>query len=80
MRVVVATLGGVLGYQLESWLYPAALASLGDTPGAAQLAHAVAITWMIPLLAIPVVLTLAVPETAGRELEEISRRQIDELG
>lgn len=72
MRLVVATLGGVSGYQIESLLYPFALASLGDAPGAAQLAHAVAITWMLPVLVLPALLSLWIPETAGRELEDIS--------
>jgi putative MFS transporter len=71
-RLVVATLGGYVGYQTEGRLYPAALASLGDVPGAEQLAHAVAITWMLPLLIVPALLVLVIPETAGRELEDVS--------
>ena len=66
------TLGGFTGYQLESLLYPAALESLGAAPGAAQLAHSVAITWLLPLLVIPALTIFLIPETAGRELEEIS--------
>jgi putative MFS transporter len=77
MRLVVATLGGFTGYQLESMLYPAALESLGTVAGAEQLAHSVAITWLLPLLLIPALLTLSVPETAGRELEEISPERTD---
>jgi len=72
MRLVVATLGGVSGYYLEGLLYPSALASLGDVAGAEQLAHGVAITWLLPLLLIPALGMFLIPETAGRELEDIS--------
>jgi putative MFS transporter len=72
LRLVVATLGGFLGYQTESLLYPAALASIAGTPGAEQLAHAVAISWMLPFLVVPLLTIFLLPETAGRELEEIS--------
>ena len=72
MRLVMATLGGFSGYQLESLLYPAALESLGGFAGAEQLAHSVAISWLLPLLAIPVLTVFFLPETAGRELEEVS--------
>ena len=72
MRLVTATLGGFTGYQVESLLYPSALASLGEVPGAEQLAHAVAITWLIPMLSVPALLSIFLPETAGRELEDIS--------
>jgi len=72
MRLTVATLGGFTGYQLESLLYPAALESIAGVPGAEQLAHTVAITWLLPLLVIPALLVILIPETAGRELEDIS--------
>jgi len=72
MRLVVATLGGYTGYRLQGAFYPAAVASLGGVPEAAQLAHGVAITWLLPLLVIPAATVFWLPETAGRELEEIS--------
>ena len=72
MRLVMATLGGFGGYMAESMIYPYALASLGDVPGAAQLAHGVAITWMLPLLVVAALMLALVPETAGRELEDIA--------
>lgn len=72
MRLVMATLGGGAGYAAESMIYPYALASLGDVPGAAQLAHGVAITWMLPLLFVAALMLSLVPETAGRELEDIA--------
>jgi MFS family permease len=72
VRLLLASLGGYLGYMAESALYPAALASLGDTPGAEALAHSVAITWMLPVIAIPAVAIFFLPETAGRELEDVS--------
>ena len=72
MRLVMATLGGFGGYTAESMIYPYALASLGDVPGAAQLAHGVAITWMLPLLVAAALMLALVPETAGRELEDIA--------
>lgn len=61
VRAAVGTLGGVAGLGLESVLY-------GITGS-----HAEAITWMLPALLIPpVVMWLAVPETARRVLEEVS--------
>ncbi len=61
LRGVMGTLGGVFGLTLESWIYPYA----GS--------HAMAILWMLPALLIPpVVIKFAIPETAGRTLEEIS--------
>lgn len=72
MRLVVATLGGFTGYQLESALYPAALEFVGGIAGAEQLAHAVAISWLLPLLVIPILTVFLLPETAGRELDEVS--------
>lgn len=77
MRLVVATLGGYGGYRAQGALYPLALASLGDTPHAAQLAHGVAITWLLPFLVIPAVSIFFLPETAGRELEEISPEPVE---
>lgn len=77
-RLMVATLGGFTGYQIESALYPAALESLAGVPGAEQLAHAVAITWLLPLLLVPALMVFLIPETAGRELEEISPESSDE--
>lgn len=79
MRLVVATLGGYAGYRAQGLLYPAALASLGSVPGADQLAHGVAITWLLPLLVIPACSVFLLPETAGRELEEISPERNDPL-
>ena len=76
MRLAMATLGGGAGYYAESMIYPYALASLGGTEGAAQLAHAVAITWMLPLLLVPLLLLATIPETAGRELEEIAPERV----
>jgi putative MFS transporter len=61
VRAATATLGGSAGLWLESWLYPLA----GS--------HAAAITWMLCLSWIaPLVVVLLLPETARRELEEIS--------
>ncbi|MBW2242007.1 MAG: MFS transporter [Deltaproteobacteria bacterium] len=61
VRAAIGTLGGVAGLALESVLY-------GITGS-----HAQAITWMLPVLAIPpLVVWFAIPETAGRSLEEIS--------
>ena len=77
MRLVVATLGGYTGYRLQGALYPAAVASLSGVPEAAQLAHGVAITWLLPLLVIPAVTVFWLPETSGRELEEISPERGD---
>jgi len=77
-RLTVATLGGFTGYQIESALYSSALESLAGVPGAEQLAHAVAITWLLPLLLVPAIMVFLIPETAGRELEEISPERSDE--
>lgn len=61
MRAVVATLGGVAGLAVEGPLYGLA----GS--------HALAITWMTPVLILPPLLILGfLPETAARELEEVS--------
>jgi MFS family permease len=61
IRMLAATLGGSLGLALESVLYDA----LGS--------HTAAITALLPGLAIGVaVVWLGIPETAGRELEEVS--------
>jgi len=61
VRAMASTLAGSLGLWLESVLYPIA----GS--------HALALTWMLPALALPlVVVTLRVPETALRELEQIA--------
>ncbi len=61
VRTVVATLGGVTGLALEGGLY--------ELAGS----HAAAIIWMTPVLVLPpLVIGLFLPETARRELEEIS--------
>lgn len=61
MRLTVGTLGGVLGLALEGNLYTLA----GS--------HAAAITWMAPVVLIsPIAVALLLPETASRELEDIS--------
>ncbi len=61
VRAAVGTVAGSTGLWLEGWIYPMA----GS--------HAAAITWMLGLAWIaPVVILLLLPETAGRELEEIS--------
>jgi len=61
MRAVVATLGGVAGLSLEGPLY--------EIVGS----HAAAITWLVPVLVLPpIVVATLLPETAARELEDIS--------
>lgn len=61
LRIVVATLGGSAGLALESVLYGV----LGS--------HAAAITALLPALLVAALLVwLTIPETAGRELEEVS--------
>ena len=61
VRGALGALGGVLGLVLESSLY----AMTGS--------HSQAILWMLPALLIPpFVAWWAIPETAGRKLEEIS--------
>jgi putative MFS transporter len=61
LRMVVATLGGSAGLALESMLYGV----LGS--------HAAAITALLPALLVAAALVwLTIPETAGRELEEVS--------
>jgi hypothetical protein len=61
VRATTSTLAGSLGLWLESQLYPLA----GS--------HAVAISWMLPALAIPLaVVALRMPETSARELEHIA--------
>jgi MFS family permease len=61
VRGIVGTLGGVAGLAIEGWHYD----QLGS--------HAAAITATLPALLIPpLVITLFVPETASRELEDIA--------
>jgi putative MFS transporter len=61
MRLVVGTLGGIAGLSLEGTLY--------ELAGS----HAMAITWMAPVLILPpLVIAAFLPETAGRELEDVS--------
>ncbi|MDH3687645.1 MAG: MFS transporter [Myxococcales bacterium] len=61
VRAVASTVGGSAGLVLEGFLYTQA----GS--------HALAITWMMPVLILPpLVILLFVPETATRELEEIA--------
>ena len=61
VRAVASTLGASAGLALEGVLYTYA----GS--------HALAITWMMPVLVVPpLVILLFVPETATRELEEIA--------
>ena len=72
VRLVVATFGGYFGFRAQSALYDDALASLAGTPNAEQVAHALAITWMLPGLALAALLVAFIPETAGRELEDIA--------
>ena len=60
-RAILGTLGGVVGLSIEGSLFTAA----GS--------HAAAITWMIPVMLLsPLVVLLALPETSGRELEDIA--------
>jgi len=70
VRLAIATLGGATGLMLESQLYPTAQAGLGDV--AVFYGHGVAITWMIPVLIIPAIAVFFLPESAGRELEDIA--------
>lgn len=61
VRAVAGTVGASAGLVLEGFLYTQA----GS--------HALAITWMMPVLILPPLLILLfIPETATRELEEIS--------
>lgn len=61
VRTVVSTLGAIAGLSLEGPLY--------EMTGS----HAAAITMMTPLLILPpIVIALFVPETAQRELEDVS--------
>jgi putative MFS transporter len=61
LRMLVSTLGGSAGLALESYLYGV----LGS--------HAAAISALLPALGIALVLVwFTLPETAGRELEEVS--------
>ena len=60
VRATVGTAAGSLGLWLESQLYVQA----GS--------HAAAITWMLPVLIMPILLSLRLPETATRELEQIA--------
>ncbi|MCP3983877.1 MAG: MFS transporter, partial [bacterium] len=61
VRTIVGTVGGIAGLALEGTLY--------QITGS----HAAAITLMIPALGItPIVILLFLPETATRELEDIS--------
>jgi len=72
VRLLVATLGGAAGFWVESWLYPHAHAALGGGVETDALAHSLAITWMLPALVVPLLGVSFIPETAGRELEEIA--------
>ncbi len=66
MRAVVGTLGGVAGLSIEGPLYT----WLGS--------HAMAITAMAPVLILPpILIATLLPETAGRELEDISPELAD---
>lgn len=61
MRAILGTLGGVAGLAIEGTLY--------ELTGS----HAAAITTMLPVLLLPPLIVLvAVPETAARELEQIA--------
>jgi MFS-type transporter involved in bile tolerance (Atg22 family) len=60
VRATVGTVFGSLGLWLESQLYFLA----GS--------HAAVVTWMLPVLALTLVLAWRLPETATRELEQIS--------
>ena len=60
VRAAVGTLFGSLGLWLESQLYPSA----GS--------HAAVITWLLPTLALTLLVAWRLPETATRELEEIA--------
>jgi putative MFS transporter len=61
MRAVVGTLAGATGLAVEGPLY--------EIVGS----HAAAITWMTPVLVLPpILIALFLPETASRELEDIS--------
>jgi predicted MFS family arabinose efflux permease len=61
VRAVASTVGASAGLVLEGVLYTQA----GS--------HALAITWMMPVMVVtPLVILLFVPETATRELEEIA--------
>jgi putative MFS transporter len=61
VRMMALALGGALGLWVEGMLFPLA----GS--------HAAAITWMAAVAVIaPLVVALWIPETAGRELEEIA--------
>jgi hypothetical protein len=61
VRTIVGTLGGIVGLAVEGTLY--------EISGS----HAEAITWMIPALVVtPIVIFGFLPETAARELEDIS--------
>jgi putative MFS transporter len=60
LRATTGTIGGALGLWLESQLFPVA----GS--------HAAAISWLLPLLALPVWVAFRLPETATRELEQIA--------
>jgi DHA2 family methylenomycin A resistance protein-like MFS transporter len=67
MRAVVGSLGGVAGLLLEGPLYT----WLGS--------HALAITAMVPVLILPpILIATLLPETAARELEDISPERLDE--
>ena len=61
MRMLIDTLGGIAGLSIEGYLY--------ELAGS----HALAITWMSPVLLIPpLAVVFLLPETASRELEDIS--------
>jgi putative MFS transporter len=66
MRMLAATIGGSVGLALESVLYGV----LGS--------HTAAITALLPALAVAVaIVVFAIPETAGRELEEVSPERLN---
>jgi putative MFS transporter len=61
VRMMALTTGGALGLWVEGVLY--------STAGS----HTTAITWMLPAAAVaPLIILLCIPETAARELEDIS--------
>jgi hypothetical protein len=61
VRLLASSVGGALGLWVESLLFPLA----GS--------HATAITWMMAAAVVaPLIILLFIPETAARELEEVS--------
>jgi len=57
-RMSMASLGGVLGFAIEGALYDGS--------------HADAVILMLPAVVFPIVAVLCLPESAGRELEEVA--------